>query len=78
MNIYFCIVTMRFGTLTQRFFNSPEAVARFIHTTPDGWELFAAEWEDGELKHTRRITNHQFVDEDGGIEAVLGLCGVAA
>lgn len=73
MNTYFCIITMRFGTLTQRFFNSPEAAARFINMTTEGWELFAAEWENGELVRTQRITNHQFLDDDGGIEKVLGI-----
>lgn len=73
MNTYFCIVTMRQGSITQRFFNSPEAVARFIDTTADGWELFAADWDDGELVRTQRLTNHQFLDDDGGIEKVLGI-----
>ena len=43
-----------------------------------GLELRAAEWDDGELVPTRPITNCQFIDEDGGIDAVLERLEAAA
>ena len=60
------------------FFNSPAAVMSFLKATREGWSLRAAEWDDGELVPTRPITNCQFIDEDGGIDAVLERLEVAA
>ena len=70
---FFCIETGNslYGGTVRHFFNSPAAVMSFLKATREGWSLRAAEWDDGELVPTRPITNCQFIDEDGGIDAVL-------
>ena len=68
---FFCIETGNslYGGTVRHFFNSPAAVMSFLR---------AAEWDDGELVPTRPITNCQFIDEDGGIDAVLERLEAAA
>ena len=77
---FFCIETGNslYGGTVRHFFNSPAAVMSFLKATREGWSLRAAEWDDGELVPTRPITNCQFIDEDGGIDAVLERLEVAA
>ncbi|WP_370791703.1 hypothetical protein [Bilophila wadsworthia] len=77
---FFCIETGNslYGGTVRHFFNSPAAVMSFLNATREGWSLRAAEWDDGELVPTRPITNCQFIDEDGGIDAVLERLEVAA
>ena len=41
-------------------------------------EMCIRDRDDGELVPTRPITNCQFIDEDGGIDAVLERLEVAA
>ena len=77
---FFCIETGNslYGGTVRHFFNSPAAVMSFLKATREGWSLRAAEWDDGELVPTRPITNCQFIDEDGGIDAVLERLEAAA
>ena len=76
----FCIETGNslYGGTVRNFFNSPAAVMSFIKATREGWNLRAAEWDDGELVPTRPITDYRLVDEDGGIDTVLERLEVAA
>ncbi|MBS5455590.1 MAG: hypothetical protein KHX83_09080 [Bilophila sp.] len=76
----FCIETGNslYGGTVRHFFNSPAAVMLFIKATREGWNLRAAEWDDGELVPTRPITDCHLVDEDGGIDAVFERLEVAA
>ena len=75
----FCIETGNslYGGTVRHFFNSPAAVMLFIKAR-EGWNLRAAEWDDGELVPTRPITDCHLVDEDGGIDAVFERLEVAA
>ena len=50
----------------------------FLKATREGWNLRAAEWDDGELVPTRPITDCRLVDEDGGIDAVFERLEIAA
>lgn len=77
---FFCIETGNslYGGTVRHFFNSPAAVMSFLKATREGWTLRVAEWDDGELVPTRPITNCQFIDEDGGIDAVLERLEAAA
>ncbi len=77
---FFCIETGNtlYGGTVRHFFNSPAAVMLFIKATREGWNLRAAERDDGELVPTRPITDCRLVDEDGGIDAVLERLEVAA
>ena len=76
----FCFETGNslYGGTVRHFFNSPAAVMSFLKATRDGWNLRAAEWDDGELVPTRPITDSRLVDEDGGIDAILERLQVAA
>lgn len=77
---FFCIETGNslYGGTVRRFFNSSAAVMSFLKTTRDGWNLRAAEWDDGELVPTRPITDCRLVDEAGGIDTVLERLEAAA
>lgn len=77
---FFCIETGNslYGGTVRRFFNSSAAVMSFLKATRDGWNLWAAEWDDGELVPTWPITDCLLVDEAGGIDAVLEKVEVAA
>ena len=65
---------LRYGE--RRVFCTTEAVKDFINEcerTHVDWSLKTGEFWDGELVTGRKpLTSCQFIDEDGGIEAVLG------
>ena len=46
---FFCIETGNslYGGTVRHFFNSPAAVMSFLKATREGWNLRAAEWDDG-------------------------------
>ena len=62
---FFCIETGNslYGGTVRRFFDSPAAVMSFLKATRDGWNLWAAEWDNGELVPTWPITDCLLVDK---------------
>lgn len=76
---FFCIETGNslYGGTVRHFFNSPAAVMSFLKATRRAGASGGGmgRWE---LVPTRPITNCQFIDEDGGIDAVLERLEAAA
>lgn len=76
----FCVDTWSYEE--RHVFNAKEAVKRFIEEcerTHVDWSLKAGFFFDGELVvNPEPLTNCQFIDEDGGIDAVLEKLEVAA
>ena len=80
MNTFYAVVTERYNIKKTHFFNSLDAVLRFIKFTREGWDFYLAEWEDGELilSDSRPLMKSDWVDEEGGVDAYFGGLEVAA
>lgn len=76
---FFCVDTWNYAE--RHIFSTKEAVKRFIEqceSTHLDWSLKAGFFFDGELVvNPEPLTNCQFIDEDGGIDAVLERLEVA-
>lgn len=77
---FFCVDTYSYGQ--RNVFSTIEAVKRFIQECERNnvyWKLWTATFFDGELLTSfEPLTTCRFIDEDGGLDAVLERLEVAA